>query len=151
MKKFITILLTAVLVLSLAGCNFVTYEDTNGDEDFSLQTLTEADITSNITTYSQKMGAKTMINNEISYSAKSMSGIIRIYEANLRDGNLEIQVSSEVSKGNARLVLVVGNEIVHDFDLNKDNQVYTLENCTGQVCLRLAGESAEFKVTCTSI
>lgn len=151
MKKFITILLTAVLVLSLAGCKFVTYEDTNGDEDFSLQTLTEADITSNITTYSQKMGTKTMINNEISYSAKSMSGIIRIYEANLRDGDLEIQVSSKVSKGNARLVLMVGNEIVHDFDLNKDNQVYTLEKCTGQVCLRLAGESAEFKVTCTSI
>lgn len=149
MKKFIAILLATVLVLSLAGCKFVTYEDTNGDEDFSLQTLTEADITSNITTYSQKMGTKTMINNEISYSAKSMSGIIRIYEANLRDGNSEIQVSSKVSKGNARLVLMVGNEIVHDFDLNKDNQVYTLENCTGQVCLRLAGESAEFKVTCT--
>ena len=63
MKKFITILLASILILSLAGCKFVTYEDTNGDEDFSLQTLTEADITSNITTYSQKMGTKTMINN----------------------------------------------------------------------------------------
>lgn len=151
MKKFITIMLATVLVLSLAGCKFVSYEDTNGDEDFSLQTLTEADITSNITTYSQVMGTKTQINNETSYSAKNMSGIIRIYEANIRDRDLEIQLSSKVSKGNARLVLMVGNEIVHDFDLNDDNQVFTLENCTGKVSLRIAGESAEFKVTCTSI
>lgn len=149
MKKFITILLVAVLVLSLAGCKFVTYEDTNGAEDFSLQTLTEADITSNANTCSQITSTKSVINNVTTCTAKEMSGVIKPYETKLRNQDFEIQVSSEVSKGNARLVLIVDNTIVHDFMLNEKEQTFSLKKYSGNIRLKLAGESAKYKITYT--
>ena len=149
MKKFITIILATVLVLSLAGCKFVTYEDTNGDEDFSLQTLTEADITSNANICSQTMSTKSMINNVTTYTAKEMSGVIKLYETSLQNQDFEIQLSSEVSKGNARLVLVIANTIVHDFMLNEKEQTFSIKNFSGKIRLKLAGESAEYKITYT--
>ncbi len=39
--------------------------------------------------------------------------------------------------------------IVHDFALNEENQQFTLENVTGKVSLKLAGESAGYTVSYT--
>lgn len=57
-----------------------------------------------------------------------------------------VNVSCSITKGNARLVLVINNEIVHDFGLKGMNQNFTLENVTGAVSLRIAGENTGYSI-----
>ena len=54
--------------------------------------------------------------------------------------------NTTVTEGNLRIVLLHNNEIVHEFKLNELSQTYTLENPKGTVSLRVAGESANFKL-----
>ena len=63
------------------------------------------------------------------------------------DEPLHIVVSCEITKGNARLVLVIDDKIVHSFALNEENQQLSLNNVTGKVCLKLAGETTGYTVT----
>ena len=78
-----------------------------------------------------------------------MSGVLELYEDRLKNETLDITVSCEITKGNARLVLIVDGEIVHDFDLNGADQSLVLENVSGNVSLKIAGESAGYAVSYT--
>lgn len=146
MKKLLCAFLALALVLSLAGC--ASYEDTNGADDFTLQTLTEADILNGANT-TKVMASTVTVNSKTTCKAKTFSGVEALYEAELAGEPLDLLVSSEVTKGNARLVLVVNDEIVHDFALNEENQHFTLENVTGEVALKIAGEDAGYVISFT--
>ena len=146
MKKIICALLLCCTLLSFAGCAMISYEDTNGDEDFTLQTLTEEDILDGGNS-SEMLSSHVTVNNKSTYKAKSLSGVKVLYEKKLREETITFSLSSTVSKGNARLVLASEDAILHEFDLNKADQSFTLENFTGRVFLRLAGESAEYSVS----
>ena len=146
MKNFICALLLCSTLLSFAGCTMVSYEDTNGDEDFTLQTLTEQDILDGGSS-SEFLSSNVTVNGKITYKAKKLSGVKVLYEKKLKGETFEISLSSTVSKGNARLVLASEDEILHEFALNEANQSFTLENFSGRVYLRLAGESAEYSVS----
>lgn len=146
MKKILCTLLTVAIVMSFAGCVMSKYKDTNGESDFSLQTITDADILQGTGT-SKLMYSKFTINNKTEFKAKTMSGVETVWERRLSDETLELTVSSTFTKGNARLVLLVDDEIVHDFSLNEQDQQFNLEHVTGKVRLKLACESAGFSVT----
>ena len=145
MKKFFGGLFLLLVLFSLVGC-FPVYEDTNGAEDYTLQSLTEADIISG-GTYSKAMSSTITVNDKTVCKAKAMSGVETLFEQRLKNEAFEILVSCEILKGNARLVLVVDGEIVYDFALNESNQRFTLKNVSGDVSLRLAGESVGYSVT----
>lgn len=68
-----------------------------------------------------------------------------ITDENLITNRWEITVDfAAVEEGNFRMVLVVDDEIVHEFALNELTQTYVLEDVSGYVALRIAGESANF-------
>ena len=146
MKKLLCVLLTAFLLLSCSGCVTFSYEDTNGEDNYALQTLTDADILRGAGS-STVLSSKVTTNNKTECKAKTMSGVVTLFDTKLNKEPFTITVSCRITKGNARLVLVLDDEIVHDFALNTDNQTFTLPNVTGRVRLKLAGESTGYAIT----
>ena len=146
MKRLLCTCLALAMLLSFSGCSMPVYEDTNGEDNYSLQTITDEDIVQGIST-TKVMSSTVTVNRKTVCKAKTMSGVESLWEQKLENETLEIVVSCEITKGNAKLVLVVDDEIVHTFSLNEDNQRVTLENVTGEVSLKLAGEDAGYAVS----
>lgn len=144
MKKYALLLVFLLLLpLTLTGCK--TYEDTNGPDDYSLQTLTEQNILRGGSC--TKVGSmETVSDNLHTVRVKTLNGVDTL-ETFSAAGSYTILLSSEVTKGNARLVLCTGDEILHDFNLNGDYQVWTFTVGSSNVYLRIAGESCGFSVT----
>ena len=148
MKKCMCILLAMLLVLSLGGCGTPNYEDTNGETNFSLQYITDVDIIQGINTFTM-MSSTVSLNNTTTCKANTLSGVENLWKRNMKNGKLDMVVSCQITKGNARLVLLIDDTIVHDFSLNEANQHSTMENVSGKVCLKLAGENAGYAVSFT--
>lgn len=149
-KRIFLLLIAAAAALCLIWLfegSIQPIADTNGPDDFSLQEITEDAIrrcdVGSVGGPSQQWDSLTQTTT---YSADSYTGVSEIYGENLVTNQLEITVNhAAVTRGNFRLVLLVNDEIVHDFALNELTQTYTLENVAGYVALRIAGESAAFQ------
>lgn len=121
-------------------------EDSNGPDDYGLVEVTDQNI------IQRDIGAVggpsedwDSISNTTTYSADKFTGVAEIYGESMIANRLEITVNhAQVTAGNFRLVLLVDDEIVHDFALNELMQSYVLEDVSGYVSLRIAGESAAF-------
>lgn len=145
MRRLLCVLLAVFILLSFSGCRIRSYEDTNGKNDYSLQTITEAEILRGIG--SSTFMSSTVRNNNVTVcTAQTMSGVVKLFDLDFSGEDLDLTVSCNIVKGNARLVLVINDEIVHDFGLKGMNQNFTLENVTGSVSLRIAGESAGYTI-----
>lgn len=121
-------------------------EDTNGDDNYALQEITDENI---INLDTGAIGGPNEesdnLTNTTTYSAKNFTGTAEIYGENITTNRFEITVDfAKVEAGNFRMVLLVDDEIVHDFTLNELTQTYVLEDVSGYVSLRIAGESAAF-------
>ncbi|MBE6607909.1 MAG: hypothetical protein E7633_05105 [Ruminococcaceae bacterium] len=120
-------------------------EDTNGGDDYSLCTISDENI------INRDIGSKGLtesydsISGTTTYSSKKYTGVDEIYGINISATRFEITVHhAQVDSGNFKIVLLVDDEIVHTFNLNELTQTYVMENVSGYVSLRIAGESAEF-------
>lgn len=127
-------------------------EDTNGADDFSLQTITEENI---IKLDFGAVGGPTISrssfwNEIVEFSADKYTGVTEIlYDNFIGTSDFEVDISSfEVYGGNFQMVVVHNDEIVAT--LEPDTFVnYRLEDITGYVSLRIAGESASFGFSMT--
>lgn len=120
-------------------------EDTNGAENYNLQTITDSNIINrDIGAMGLKISNST-VTNTTSYSSEKFTGVEEIYGENIVANRIEFNINhASVTEGNFRIVLLVDDEIVHEFKLNELMQTYVLENPSGYVSLRIAGESANF-------
>ena len=140
----------AIVLIVLAVCWFFSdglehIVDSNGDDDYSLTTITDENIINMDIGAIGLKESKGNITNTTSYSSKKYTGVSEIYGTNIIVTNLEITINhAKVTEGNFKIVLVVNDEIVHEFTLNELTQTYTLKNVSGYVSLRIAGESANF-------
>lgn len=149
MKKIIAIVGAVVIVVVGAvwflDSDLEHIEDTNGAENFTLQTITDENI---INRDIGAMGLKTSkdsISNTTTYSSKKFTGVEEIYGLNIWGNRFEITINhTRVDSGNFKVVLLEGDKIVHEFKLNELTQTYVLENPNGYISLRIAGESADF-------
>lgn len=143
----IAIAVVAVAIFMFMGNDLEHIEDTNGAENFALQTITDANI---INKDIGAVGGPNMstdnISNTTTYSSEKFTGVAEIYGTNITATSMDIIVNhASVTEGNFKLVLLVDDEIVHEFKLNELTQTYTLENPSGYVSLVIAGESANFE------
>ncbi len=120
-------------------------EDTNGAENYNLQTITDSNIINrDIGAMGLKISNST-VTNTTSYSSEKFTGVEEIYGENIVANRIEFNINhASVTEGNFKIVLLVDDEIVHEFKLNELMQTYVLENPSGYVSLRIAGESANF-------
>ena len=150
-KKFLPVVAFAVIIAVVVVFVFFGgdsikehIEDTNGADNFELQTITDKDICE------LKMGALNVKERSTpitatEYYSDCFSGVYEIFHENIITNRYEITINhAAVESGNFKIVLCVDDEIVHTFTLNELMQTYVLENVSGTVSLRIAGESACF-------
>ena len=149
LKKFLPLLaavaLIVVAVIWFTGSNLEHIADTNGPDDFTLQTITDDNIR-NRDIGALNVGQSTsLVSDTVTYSSKKFTGVYEVFTENIVTNRYEITVNhARVDAGNFKMVLCVDDEIVHEFTLNTLSQTFVLEYVNGTVSLRIAGESAEF-------
>ena len=135
-----------LLFIFLASCNtYKKYEDTNGENDYQLQEITEDMFISE--QHVLKVAAVSNSTTKDGVTTKTLS-VYRFdgveNECTFKAGTYLIKVFFQVKSGNARLALTDGKKIVHEFNVNEDNQEYEFTNDT-KYYLKLAGEAAELE------
>lgn len=144
---FAVLVVAAIAFFPTIGSNVKEYKDTNGENDFSLCKITDEDIiegmdssTLNIVTFDEEQ-------NEYWYLGKYFNGSTSLSTGTPLTKNNTINIQKfSVTKGNARLLILADNTIVHDFSPNESNQELSLNNLQGDISLVIAGESTNFEV-----
>ena len=150
MKKLVAaafaVIMIVVAALWFMGSDLEHIADTNGADNYSLQTITDENICN------LDMGAlnvnehNDLIGDTVTYESDCFTGVFEVFTKNLATNRFEITVNhAQVNAGNFKMVLLVDNEIVHTFTLNELTQTYVMEDVAGTVSLRIAGESADFQ------
>ena len=149
MKKFrliAAILLLVILTLSLAACDMKHIKDTNGDDDFSLVTITDEDILGKDKYFALGATNKPNGNGYTVSMIGKFSGVWRVAVLSVSGvGYRTINTDMYVESGNCRLVLVYNDEIVYDFNIRGQDsyRIYSSGSSTQNYYLKLAGESAK--------
>lgn len=140
------VVMVVVFIILFINDDLEHIEDTNGADNYNLQTITDEDICK------MEMGAiniteqEALIGETVTYKSKCFTGVYEVYRDNIITNRFEITVNhAKVSAGNFKMVLCVDDEIVHTFTLNEQTQTFVLEDVKGTVSLRIAGESANFQ------
>ena len=147
-KLIAVILMCILLALSLSACVIKHIDDTNGDDDFSVVTIGDADILNGPSNSLSYLRITTRINNTCTVKVDKFSGIDQLEKIVVSSGSKTITIELIVTSGNCRLVLTNNREIVYDFSINGTDS-YTLES--GTYRLKLVGESAEISMLKYSI
>lgn len=140
------ILVITCLTFGLTGCGLKHIEDTNGADNFELQTITDENICKMDVGSLNITEAEDLIGETVTYKSKKFTGVYEVFYENITTNRFEITVNhAKVESGNFKMVLCVDDEIVHTFKLNETTQTFVLEDVSGTVSLRIAGESANFQ------
>ncbi|MBQ8028537.1 MAG: hypothetical protein IJ262_03920 [Clostridia bacterium] len=158
MKKRVTALISVFFVLIVAAAlvfgikayvdnNIPSFKDTDLTEN-KLQTITDENIIKMDVGATKLKKSKALISPQYTFSSEKFSGVSEVYYKDCVSENFEISLSAiSHTKGNLKIVLLLDDEIVHAFKINEYSQRHKLENISGRVSLRVAGESAKFKFT----
>ena len=149
--KNIIIGIVAVVIVVMGGFSLLTsdlehIEDTNGPDNYRLQQINDYNII-NLDTGSLNLTIKDQVLSSLPLvTSKKFTGVADVYTTNVWGNRFDITLyTTEVKSGNLKIVLIHNDEIVHEFKLNELSESYTLENPSGFVALRVAGESANFE------
>ena len=160
MKKMKDFVLFGLIVCAMVAAGFMMtgdlehIEDTNGPDDYSLTTITDANI------IDMDLGALSPYTIEKNALLKELTGIssgVRIYSDKFT-GVAEILytnyvlpsdfvlnlTSFNIKEGNLRMVVVLDDQIVAELEPDAFVE-YRLDDIVGTVSLRIAGESASYE------
>ncbi len=140
-KQLIILLLIMPMLLVLSSCSHI--DDLNGEDDYTLATLTDEDIinkNNSVSSFSIGSASK----NEYAYVIKKISGVKEIKSLKVNNNQLVIYTDLKVSKGNCKLVLIKDKKIIKEFKINENDNFVTSEN--GTYIIKLAAESAQIEL-----
>ncbi len=146
-KLFVPVIIVVVIIgaVVLFNSDLEHIEDTNGEENFELQTITDEDIAKiemgslNVTTSTNS------ITNMTEISSSKFTGVYEVLYTNLigkSDFLLNIY-DFQINGGNFKMVVVHNGKIIHTLT-PENSEEYLLEDVNGTVSLVIAGESADF-------
>jgi len=139
----------AVALLWIFGSGLKHIEDTNGPDNYALTAITDGDIIKN------EMGALTpvttraaLIGDAIHFESNKFTGVSELlYNNYVLPSDVIFSINTlSVTEGNFRMVVVHDGKIVAEIKPNSEEliQEVRLENVTGYVSVRIAGESASY-------
>ena len=147
-----------IVVVVIAGFLFFPrmehIADTNGADNYSLQTITEQDVVE------QKLGTKGSVSKSevkignissgVKYSSKKFTGVYRLYTATLFKGSdIYVDLAGfEIKEGNFAFYVVFDGEVVGKIEPDDfATTEFTLKNVEKTASLEyfIAGESASFE------
>lgn len=148
MKKIWSTVLIIMMFVMLTACG-EKYEDTNGADDYSLQTITDDDIihlstgASGLTYSEQNLGG--MHSSE--YSSKNFNGVEQIYLTSfILPSDVYVYIGHmAVESGNFKLAVINNDEIIQEIPLDSFNEEILFEDLTGDFSVHVAGENAAFE------
>ena len=146
MKKRLFTSLLLFLSLSLSGCSHI--EDNNGLNNYELQTITTDDIingTNHIEFVSKSWNSDINGIRTSQLSIKKFSGVKEIHSTYLTNESITYYISNEVYEGNFLICIVNNDKIVETIKANETKTI-TLNEIKGKCILKIAGESANFKM-----
>lgn len=133
------------LSIFITGCSYGQIEDTNGDEDFSIETISDEKIKKGPNTRFVIKSKRTNKNNISTVKIEKFSGIYLLKTTKVSNQTLTFNIDSTVEKGNFRIVIVKDKEIIKDFLINCSDS-HTIDNAVGNYLLKIVGESAKFTI-----
>lgn len=146
-KRLLSVILVCCMSCLLAGCG-TEYEDTNGAENFTLQTITDEEIidlstgASGLSYTEENLGFL----HSSEYSAKNFNGVERIYLTTfIGKSDVEIYIGHlNVESGNFKLVVINNDEIIKEIPLDAFGETFRFEDLKGDFSVHVAGECAKF-------
>lgn len=146
MKKILLIILSLLFLESCGWNNLNHIEDVNGDDNYSLNTLTEKDVLSKNPHALFFKSRTTEINKKFKFSCEKFSGVSDITSYNLKNDKKYIFiVNATINKGNGEIFIYKDGKRVASIDWSL-NQEIELENFNGKISFRIAGESANMNI-----
>lgn len=155
LKKFLwsifAIVILAVFVVFFLTNDMVEHiEDTNGADNFTLQTITDENIVNHDMGMIGGIGVKTnLFGGSVTISAKKFTGVYDIlYNNYIGKSDFHLQLTGlTVTEGNFKAAVVHNDKIVDVLEFNSEDPFidYWLEDIEGSVHLTIAGESAAFE------
>ena len=158
-SKKVFAILSAIVLVAVAVVWFLTdgiehIEDTNGADNFALQEITDEEII-NMSTGAiggPKISRSMLTGDTVEFSAEKFTGVYEIlYDNFILPSDFDLSLFTyNINGGNFKLAVVHDDKIVATLepDLFVD---YRLEDVTGTVSLRIAGESASFSFSINEI
>lgn len=145
MKKVLIILV--LLFLESCGINNLNHiEDTNGDDNYFLNTLTEKEVLSKNPHALFLKSRTTETNKKFKFSCEKFSGVSDIISYNLNEtNNYLFIVNATINKGNGDIFIYKDGKRIALIDWSL-NQEIKLENIKGKISFRIAGESANMEI-----
>ncbi len=138
-----------------------TIPDTNGTEDFALNSITiEQIVSEEFAAYKYIAGGKgtgeqSQVKDyrfkDLDYTrmtsyAKSFSGIDTLHATRSQNDTLILEIESIVSSGNFAIIILVDGEMYSEVPINQSTQIKLTDVSGKTVLVRIAGESAEYEI-----
>ena len=144
-KRFMLISMILFAIL-LFGCSTEKYEDTNGADNYTLQTITDENIVkmnvggAGMSRSETKLGPIT----SVEYSSKNFNGVYEIDQTNfILPSDVSVYVGHmNVKSGNFKLAIVNDDAVIFEIPLDSFGDTYYFEDLKGHFAIRAAGESA---------
>ncbi len=146
MKKILCLILVCCLCFVFAGCG-PEYEDTNGDDNYELQTITDENII-NLDTGAAGLNYEETnlgVLHSSKYTSKNFNGVAELYFVDfILPSDVTVYIGHmNVEGGNFKLVAINNDEIIHEFALDASGEDFLFENLSGTFAIRAAGENAK--------
>lgn len=120
--------------------------DTNGPDNYSLETISDSDIINNACKNTGLNKGKNEAEKTVTYNSNRFSGTEKLSTGKFGRKCHKIDIASfNVKSGNARLVVVENDKIVYEFLPNVGAQSFVSGG--NGIDIVLAGESADFSLT----
>lgn len=159
----ITIFLVFVAVIvatSMLYSNSKQIEDTNGLNNYSLQTINDnsiknldVDFTAKSVSHGKQGDNSGVVGYDdydvVRYSSKQASGVKVLQATKVTESNLTLTVDSNVVSGNCKVAIVVDNQIYSEFELNTKSTIELSDVQGKEVFVVLACESANLQLELT--
>ncbi|MBR2446750.1 MAG: hypothetical protein IKB28_08840 [Clostridia bacterium] len=149
MKRYWIIGLILAMCLGLAACGQI--EDTNGEQDYSLATITEEQLVKG-TNSSSKVGfLHTQINDSHTFKVNKFSGVEAIESVRATENTKSITFLVECTRKSGNLYVYVrcDGQIVGDFEIGARDDLVLENPAPGKYELCVAGESASYELSVT--
>lgn len=148
----VVILFIGVCAFWFLGSDIEHIEDTNGPDNYSLTTITDENIIKqNIGALGNKRSKGFLSGDIIEFSSKKFTGVTEIMHNNyIGKSDVYFQLLNyNIKEGNFKVVVVHNDKIVAELEPDMFVE-YRLEDISGTVSLRIAGESAAYSFGITA-
>ena len=151
MKKVLCLILTLMFALALTGCG-VEIPDQNGPDNFNLATITvdnivNMDLGASGYSVSPSSEDEEYMTKVTKVKGKEFSGVAELYYTNfVAKSDITVYLDNiSVESGNFKVLVLVNDEIVHEFNNQEMLQECELKDIKGDFSVKIAGETADFK------